>query len=71
MINIDMWNGDPVEKVEKIDIFFSDVDCVYRGNCYIGGKAVGDYTATDSLEIERSFPQLKFDYGDEEEEFSK
>ena len=70
-INIDMWYGDKAEDVDNIDIFFSDVDCVYRGNCYIKGKPVGDYSATDSTKIEAAFPQLEFNYKDEEEPFEK
>ena len=70
-MNVDMWYGDKVEDVDKIDISFSDADCVYRGNCYIGGRIVGDYSTTDSLEIERTFSHLQFDYGDEEEPFEK
>lgn len=62
MIKIDMWYGNKAEEVAKIDIFFSDLDCVYRGNCYIDGKIVGDYSASDSLEIEKAFPQLHFNW---------
>ena len=62
MINIDMWYGDKKEDADKIDVFFSDVDCIYRGNIYKEGKAIGDYSCTDSLEIEKAFPQLVFNW---------
>lgn len=62
MINIDMWYGDKKEDAERIDIFFSDIDCVYRGNIYKGGKIIGDYSCADSLEIEKAFPQLVFNW---------
>lgn len=62
MINIDMWYGDDHKKADKIDIIFYDLDCEYRGNIYIGGKIVGDYICNDSLELEKSFPQLTFNW---------
>lgn len=30
---------------DGIDCFFSDCDCVYRGNLYKNGRAVGAFTA--------------------------
>lgn len=62
MINIDMWYGDRAQDVEKIDITFYPNDGEYRGNLYIGGKIVGDYSCTDSVELEKSFPQLQFNW---------
>lgn len=62
MINIDMWYGDDHKKADKIDITFCDLDCVYRGNIYINGKIIGDYTCNDSLELEKAFPQLSFNW---------
>lgn len=62
MLKIDMWYGDKTEDAEKIDIFFSDCDCVYRGNIYKNGKMIGDYTCDDSLVLERIFPQLNFNW---------
>ena len=62
MINIDMWYGDKKEDADKIDVFFSDVDCIYRGNIYKEGKAIGDYSCTDSLKLEKAFPQLVFNW---------
>lgn len=62
MINIDMWYGDDPGKADKIDITFYDLDCEYRGNIYMSGKIVGDYTCNDSVELEKSFPQLTFNW---------
>lgn len=62
MLNIDMWYGDDHKQADKIDIVFYDLDCEYRGNIYINGKIVGDYTCNDSLELEKSFPQLTFNW---------
>ena len=62
MIKIDMWNGDDRRKADKIDINFYDKDCKYRGNVYINGKIVGDYVCDDSIELEKSFPQLTFNW---------
>lgn len=60
MINIDMWYGDNHKEADKIDITFYPNDGEYRGNIYIGGKIVGDYTCNDFLKLEKSFPQLTF-----------
>lgn len=62
MINIDMWYGDDHEEADKIDISFYPNDWEYRGNIYINGKIVGDYTCNDSLELERAFTQLTFNW---------
>lgn len=32
---IDMWYGDHPSSIDQIDCFWSDCDCVYRGNFYI------------------------------------
>lgn len=61
-VNIDMWYGDAVEKVDAIDIQFYPNLGVYRGNCRIKGKYVGDYEAKDSCELEKAFPQLLFNW---------
>lgn len=60
MISIDMWYENKPSDADKIDIFFSDIDCVYRGNIYKEDKIIGDYTCDDSVELENIFPQLKF-----------
>lgn len=67
MIKIDMWYGDDhrkadKRKADKIDISFYPNDGQYRGSIYINGKIVGDYTCNDSLELEKAFPQLTFNW---------
>lgn len=62
MINIDMWDGDNHKEADKIDITFYPNDGEYRGNIYKDGKIVGDYTCDDSLELEKDFPQLTFNW---------
>lgn len=62
MINVDVWHGDDHKKEDKIDITFYSNDGVYRGNIYKDGKIVSDYTCNDSLELEKAFPQLTFNW---------
>lgn len=59
-MNIDMWYGDKLEDVTRLDVYWSDPNCVYRGNIYIGKKCVGDYTAKTLQEVEKRFPQFNF-----------
>ena len=59
-INVDMWYGNSVKEADYIDIIFYDSDCEYRGNIYKNGKAIGDYSAKNSLAIEKKFSHLKF-----------
>lgn len=62
MVNIDMWYGDKKESVDRLDCSFYPNECEYRGNLYINNKYVGDYTCRDSCELEKAFPQLKFNW---------
>lgn len=55
MINIDMWRNDKIKAIEKINIFFNDLTGQYWGNCYISNKAIGDFTADSSTDIEKAF----------------
>lgn len=59
---IDMWYGDKKEDADKIDITFYPNAGEYRGNIYKGGKIIGDYMAKDSAILEKSFPQLCFNW---------
>lgn len=60
---LDIWPGNSYDDIVKIDISFSDCDCVYRGNIYNKeGKMIGDYSASDSLTLEKMFPQLVFNW---------
>lgn len=60
MINIDMWYGNSHKEADKIDVTFYPSDEEYRGNVYKDGKIIGDYVCNDSVELENSFTQLKF-----------
>ena len=57
MINFDFWYGNKQEDIALIDYSFSDLDCMYRGNMYdINGRMIGDYSTSDSAELESLFP---------------
>ena len=60
MNNIDMWYGDKIEEVTKIDISFYSDSCEYRGNIYIDDKIVGDYSTKEYKSLENTFKQLVF-----------
>ena len=62
MINIDMWHNDKIKAVEKINIFFNDLTGQYWRNCYINNKAIGDYTADSSTDIEKTFEHLAINW---------
>lgn len=56
-MKIDLWY--PGEQIVGADFTFYPNDCEYRGNLYNeNGKIVGDYTAKDSVKIERRFPGI-------------
>ena len=59
---IDMWFGDKPDQADEISISFYPHDCEYRGNIYKNKKAIGDFASTNSLEIEKAFPQLVFNW---------
>ena len=56
-IDIDMWYGDKFDQQRhRIDVFFSDIDCEYRGNIYDeNGRIIGDYSTTDSVMLQKKF----------------
>ena len=60
--SLDMWYGDSPSDADKIDVFFSYLDCIYRGNIYKNGCIIGDYAAKDAAQIEKMFPQLSFNW---------
>lgn len=62
MVKIDMWYGNSPAEADKIDIEFYDLDAEYRGNIYKDGKMIGDYSCKSSLELEKAFPQLQFNW---------
>lgn len=54
---IDMWHGNKFEpKKYKADAYFNDLSCKYYGWIYNeNNKIIGDYTASNSIEIENNF----------------
>lgn len=60
---IDMWYRNKPEECDGIDVFFYPNEGIYRGNIYLNGKAIGDFSTTDSGEIERQF-EGKFKWKD-------
>lgn len=58
MIKFDFWYCDTLKDVEAVTCTFYPNNMEYRGNLYKEGKAIGDYTATNSAEIEKYFPGL-------------
>lgn len=54
---LDMWYGDTFDpEKHHVDVFFSDTDCVYRGNIYDEtGRAVGDFGGINSVALARFF----------------
>ena len=58
IIRVDMWYGNATSEATRLNIFWADLDCVYRGNVFIGDKYAGDYTANSVQEIQKKFPQL-------------
>ena len=62
MLKIDMWYGNKPSDADKIDITFYPNEGKYRGNIYKDGKAIGDYVCNDSVELEKKFSQLQFNW---------
>ena len=61
-MNLDFWYNDKIQEVDRITIYFSDADSIYRGNMYKAGKIIGDFSSPDSVEIEKTFSQLTFNW---------
>ncbi len=59
---LDMWYGDSPKSADRVTISFYANDCVYRGNIFKNGKIIGDYAFNDWRKIEKTFPQLKFNW---------
>lgn len=62
MLNIDMWYNNKSSEADKIDVTFYPNDGKYRGNIYKDGKAIGDYSCNDSVELEKYFSHLHFNW---------
>lgn len=55
----DFWNNGTIQDVYSVMLWFSEIDCKYRGIMRgKDGAAIGDFTGTDSTEIERYFPGI-------------
>lgn len=54
---VDMWHKDEfIPKKYMADVYFNDLTGVYHGNVYNEqGKAIGDYTCTDSVYLQKMF----------------
>ena len=57
-MKIDFWYGDTLETINGASVSFYPNDGEYRGNLYKDGRAVADFIATDSTEIEKAFPGI-------------
>ena len=56
-MNIDLWYKG--EKIARIDCYFYPESGIYRGNLYnANGRIIGDFSARDSVEIEKRFPGI-------------
>ena len=59
MIKFDFWYGDSLQDVAFVSVSFYPNEGEYRGNMKDrGGDYIGDFTATNSAEIERQFPGI-------------
>ena len=57
-MKIDYWYKDG-RRAAYADCFFYPNEGVYSGNVYDSdGNMIGDYTASDSVEIEKRFPGI-------------
>lgn len=55
MINLNMWYNDDPNTIDSITYTFYANDGQYRGNLFKAGRIVGDYTADNSVDIEKRF----------------
>ena len=62
MINCSFWYGDKKQDITRLDCFFYPNSGEYRGNMYIDNEIVGDYTTTDSTELENYFSHIQFNW---------
>ena len=58
-ITFDFWRGGSLEDVANANCFFNDTTCTYSGWMYnAAGEIIGDYSAKDSVIIEKYFPGM-------------
>lgn len=57
-MTIDMYHGDNVKQVDRINIYWSDTNCNYWGWLWKDGQCIGDFNSRSTKEIENAFPQF-------------
>lgn len=58
-IYFDFWCGHSKKDVAFVTVYFSDADCLYRGNAYDKNKrCIADFWSCDSVAIEKAFPGI-------------
>lgn len=58
-MKIDFWYGNTKKDIVYVDCFFSDIDCIYRGNVYNKNmEPIGDFWSDDSVKVEKYFPNI-------------
>lgn len=56
---IELWHGESEEEIAGANCLFYPNSGVYRGNLFNeDGRMIGDFTSTDSVEIEDRFPGI-------------
>lgn len=59
---VDIWYEEERKNINGMDCYFSDCDCVYRGNLYVDRRPVGDYSAKNSEIVERIAKGFNIDF---------
>ena len=61
-IKIDMYNGNKKQNADGIRVFFNDCGGGYWGWLYKSNDIIGDFSANDSVEIEKALPHLAINW---------
>lgn len=61
-VNIDFWYNNTLKELTAISCSFYPSEGIYRGNVYINNKRVGDFSASDSVAIEKAFAFTGFSF---------
>lgn len=61
-MKIDLWYGDNLNECDAITCVFYPNEGEYRGNILKAGRYIGDYSTSDSCEIERTFEHIGFHF---------
>lgn len=59
-VNLDFWYDHTIEDVTKVSVSFNGSTGLYTGWMYRGEQIIGDFSAADSIELEKTFPHLNF-----------